>query len=803
MFSAGFLAFCRTKNQSISIYLLFTKALMAEKKNNIVDSEDLLLVWKFISRNFLILVLIPLLAGGLAYLYTHRMPEVYKAKTEILLHPGTNYDYRSQIYQGLTGYSEGYNQITNQIRVLQSHDIINKTLEKLDFEVSYFIVGRVKTTELPYIDAIDVDVRLLNPRLYGVPFNIRIINQKEYRVTVELDGDTYSINGVFGKRIRDDNFWLTISKNELLNPESFSTLQSNNYQFIVNSQSHLIQQYKEALEIRNEEKTSILEISIISGIPSRAKVFLDTLSAVYVDYTIESQIELNENTLDYINDQLNGIRLIMDSIETDLQNFKASKDILNITREQEEFFNKLMTFESEQRQINLELQALSALEQYLMSPQDEKVLPPSLYIISDAFLQSSLQELYNLEVQRNQSFYDIKDPSMGAQRSEKSIQALRADILVYIANLRKAMKNRSEDIKGEINFYENALRNLPRSEREMLNIERSLTVNENMYTYLLEKKANTIIARAAIIPEISIIEVARNLGVVGPDKLRITYFFLAGGFILALLIAFIRSIFFDKIRNTADLKRITALPLLGAIPTATREDETLVVTSDPYSGVTESFRSIRTNLQYFNNTRQSKTILLTSLHPGEGKTFCSVNLAAILAKAQKRTVLLDMDMHKPKVHKMLNTDNSSGLSSYIAGRASLSEILKSSDIENLDFITAGEIPPNASELVLNNRVEELIDLLREKYDYIIVDTPPLMLISDALVLMRLVDVSLFVLNTNKATKNGVRHIEDIVTTNSLTNIALLLNNIKARRWKYYYNKYGYRYGYGYGYGYNV
>lgn len=780
---------------------------MAEKKSNIVDVEDLLIAWKFISKNWAIILIFPIISGLAAYLYVHRLPDEFGAKTEMILGNVSGLEQQSQIYRGLTGYGNGVSQITNQIRVLQSHDLISKTIDKLDIQIAYFIVGRVKTTEIPYINAFDVDIRLIEvngAQLFGVPFDVHIQDKEHFVLSFMQEDERIERTHKFNTDIVESEYFLHLELNDLLNDETFEKLKQNNYQFVVSSKSHLVRKYQRALEVENEEKTSIIEISVKDFLASKAKMFLDTLSYTYIDYTIQSQIDLNENTLVYIDRQLEGITQILDSMETGLENFKQDQDILDLTREESEFFDKLLSYEAEKRSLQLKIETLASLENYLLTKTDERLLPPALYITEDEFLKASLTELYNMEVQRSQAAYDAKSTSPGSERIESTIQSLRANIMVYIKNLRIAINERIRDVNTEISFYESMLRQLPQSQREMLNIQRNLQVNEKMYVYLLEKKANTIIARAAIVPAVGILEVSRNIGVVGPEKTKIIYYGIAAGLLIAMLIAFIRSVFFDRIQNTRELKQMTSVPIMGGIPHFEKgEEERLVVMSNSRSNIAEAFRSIRANIQYFSDQPGSKSILLTSLYPGEGKTFCSINAAAIVASANRKVLLLDFDMHKPKVHISVNLKNDRGLSTFISGRNELRDVIQETEVENLHVITAGPIPPNASELVLSHRVDELLSQLGTEYDYIFIDTPPLMLISDSLVLMRKVDMGMFVMNTDKATKSGVRHLEDLIESNKLQHTSLILNNVKTKKWKYYYGRYGYKYGYGYGYGYGT
>ncbi len=778
---------------------------MAENKSNIVDVEDLLIVWKFISKNWLIILILPVISGLLAYLYVHRLSDEYGAKTEILLGSASGYERQSQIYRGLTGYGNSVSELTNQIRIIQSHDLISRALDKLDFQTSYYIVGRAKTTEIPFIDPFEVEIDLIEAngsQLFGVPFDVKIVDKNKFVLSFDYDGKRIERTHKFNTDIAENEYLLKLTRNQLLSDENFERLKENSYRFVVNTKKHLVRKYQKALQIENEEGTSILEISVKDHLASKAKMFLDSLSHTYIEYTIQAQINLNENTLSYIDLQLEGITQILDSMETSLELYKESKDILDLSREQSEFFEKLLAYEAEKRSLQLKLETMTSLENYLSAQPDEQLLPPALYIIDDSFLRTSLTELYNLEVLRSQASFSSKETSPGSRQNQVTIQELRSNIMVYMKNLRVAVNERVRDVNQEIAYYESLLRKLPQSQREILNIQRNLEVNEKMYVYLLEKKANTIIARAAIIPEVGIIEVGRSIGVIGPKKFKLIYYFIAGGLLLGLLISFIRSVFFDRIENSRELKQITSLPIMGGIPQYTEsDDDRLVVIQDSRSNVAESFRSIRTNLQYFSDHPGSQVVLLTSLYPGEGKTFCSVNTAAIIASAHKKVLLLDFDMHKPKVHVATGLSNDKGLSTFISGHNTLDEVIMDSGHEHLDVITAGPVPPNASELVLSPKVDLLISQLKERYDYIVIDTPPLMLISDSMVLLRKVDVGMFVMNTEKATRGGVRHLEEIVQSNNLAHTSLILNNVKVKKWKYYYGRYGHRYGYGYGYGY--
>jgi capsular exopolysaccharide synthesis family protein len=243
--------------------------------------------------------------------------------------------------------------------------------------------------------------------------------------------------------------------------------------------------------------------------------------------------------------------------------------------------------------------------------------------------------------------------------------------------------------------------------------------------------------------------------------------------------------------------------VIGGVPHEENATEVPLVVLEKNRGqTTEAFRSLRTNLQYLLTKEDAKTLLISSLHPQEGKSFISANLTSVLAKAGKKAILLDFDLHKPKVHKNFNLPNSIGMSNYLVGRSTIPELIQNGPDANLDVITAGPVPPNASELILSERLPALLNALKGDYDYIILDTPPILLLSDALVLMTHVDAALLVTNTEKSSKRGLRLLEDSLAQNKLDHVSFVLNNIRMRRWQYYYSKYAYKYGLGYGYGYS-
>lgn len=768
------------------------------EKGSIISIEDLTLVWRLFSKNWYLFIVLPALAAGIAFFYTHRLTDIYAAKTQILLKSEDVLDYS----RNLSFYST-YESNQSQLRVLKSSDLIEDALGKLNLEVSYFIIGRIKVTEvygsMPFVVVSDN----FTENSIGKEFRLNIIDTSFFQLSFDINGSNFSKKYQYGDLILDNGLYITINKNLSLNDQSFIFLREINYMFKIQSRSDLVGKYKGTLEVKNLERTSVIEVSVEDELPQRAIAFLDSLSKVYIDYTLRNKIDVNVNTLNFINKQMEDITLIINDIETEIENYKETKSILNLTREEESFYRQLTDQESIKLLSERKLESLEELKNYLLNNTDEKFLPPSFFILlNDNFLKSSVTSLYELQMQRSGSLLRSTEKMLSIHETDQKMEQLRKNILIYMVNTKKFIENEQQRAIEQIAEYEDKIKNIPKTQRQLMNIERKLQINEKLYVFLLEKRAETIIARASIIAETKVIERARSMGIVRPDKNKIFLSLLSYGAGIALIISILRMLFYDRIETLKELTSSTKIPVLGGIPYSKEGDSHyVVVDSDPKAAITEAFRGIRTSLQYLSADKTSKVLLVTSLHSSEGKTFCASNLSTILARANKKTLLIDFDLHKPKVHKSLNIDASKGVSTYAISKTEYEESIIHTNIENLDVIIAGPIPPNASELVLSERIEQLLNKAKNDYQFIVLDTPPLGLISDAIVLMKFTDISIFVLHTKAATKQGLRFIEDVVLKSSPKSSALILNGIKTKRWRYYYGGYGYGYGYGYLYGY--
>ncbi|MBS1581556.1 MAG: polysaccharide biosynthesis tyrosine autokinase [Bacteroidetes bacterium] len=780
-------------------------AAAAGPKAGIIDVNDLRYFLRIFSKNWYFVVVAVILSAVLSYLYSYKIPDVYGASTQILLQDRESYNYQTQVYQNI-GYVGAYGDIVNQKRVLTSYDLIDRTLDKLDFDVSYYIIGRFKTSEVYGSLPFSVQIQPLNARLFEKPFDLRIVDADQFELSYDPGSGLVTKTFPFNTDIADSDFTLRVQKTQQLLPSTLRKFSESDYRFIRHGRPWLVAKYGSGMDVVNLDYTTILHVTVEDEIPARAKMFLDTLSQEYIRYTLQSEFDINENTLGYIDKQLDEVSVILNNYEDDLQRFMLSKNILDLGKENDRYFDQLVGYDSRKRQLEMMIESVDALENYILALGDEKLIPPSFYILDDdVFLKSTLTELYTMQMDRNRKLYDATPDNRAINTLDETIQLTRANLLVYLKNTRKAIREKIADVEKQISDYNQLIRAVPQNQRDILNFQRKVSVNERLYEFLLEKRANTVIARAGIIPQTKVIEAARILGVVRPDKMKILYTFAIGGLLISMVLVFLRVLFYDRLENADQLRQVTQLPVFGEIIASEKAEENyVVVDSDPKSAITESFRTIRTNLEYLPATEQGKVVMVTSYRPNEGKTFCSVNLSAILAKAGKRVLLLELDLHKPKVAVGLGMNSAVGLSNILVGKAGFEECMLPTQIENFHVILSGPTPPNASELVLSKRLPELFEFGRRHFDYVLIDTPPVGLITDALLMMRHVDATLFVINTRFANKDHIRNALEVHQSNAAKNFGFILNGVRMKKSKYYYNTnygYGYRYAYGYGYGY--
>ena len=777
---------------------------MSKHSNKLIETKDLVFVWKLILKNLLLLIFLPLIAYGVGFIYTYRITETYASKTELLLKSNETYDYQDPIYKGLGAYG-AYTDVLNQIKILTSRDLMAEVIDKIDIGTAYYVIGRLKRQEVYKTLPFKCTINVLNNSLYEIPVGVKVLNADEYELLYEINNEKKLHRYFFDQELITGDFSILLTRNYEFNSENIDVITGSSYELIFHSKDYLINKYQRNLTVENIDYTSVLSVQVTDELEYRAKTFLDTLNAVYVDFSLRTQLEVNENTLRNIEKQIDTVNVFIKNKEEELLLYSDQNAILNLSKEEEDYFVKYVEFQKIKRELEYDKVSIVDLEEYLKNSSDEHILPPNSSLKErDSYLKMSIEKIYAMQLELASKSFSQSESNQNTINQKQKIAELKKDILIYLKNLKESYISKITDIDVNISLYKSNIKRIPRSAQGIDNIKRELEVNTKMYLFLLEKKTNTLIARAGIIPQVRVIESPRTLGVVAPDRVKMIRLFVLFGFILSLAIATVKKLFFEKIENVQELDGSTSLTIVGGVPLVKEEHRNqVIVENQPKSQVTESFRTIRTNLSYMGTSlKRAKKIIVSSYFPGEGKTFCSTNIAVLNAKGDKKVLILDFDLHKPKIHKTFGLENITGISTFLVGKHEINDILRKEVYKNLDVITAGTVPPNPSELILKKQVADLFEWAENEYDLIVVDTPPFGLLNDAIELLPIMDVFLVIVNTRFARLRGVTLIEEMLSKHDGISKGLVLNGIRQTRFQYYYSKYTYKYSYGYGkYGY--
>ncbi|WP_264520812.1 polysaccharide biosynthesis tyrosine autokinase [Flavobacterium sp. N1994] len=550
----------------------------------------------------------------------------------------------------------------------------------------------------------------------------------------------------------------------------------------------------------DEKAGSILKLGVQGNNKNRMVDFLNATVEVLIKRQLDNKNKFAENTINFIDKQLLSMEKIMKNSGDELKDFGKNNNIIDIEQGGLDYKQRLLDYDTKKDDVERKIAYLNTLKNYLKSSVDFSKLPaPTVAGIEEPNINTNVSKLISLSIQRSELAYSIKG-EVYYERIDNEIQSVKKVLLENINSYRNALLYDLNLANQKISVVEAEISKLPENKQEWLKLSRKYNLSDNIYNTFLQKRSEASIVKAANLPDIQIIDPAKDVGggLLGP-KTSVNYvlaFFM--GIIIPLVLVFFIFFISNSVQNIEDISSQTQLPLIGIVGVKHSESN-LSVFERPKSALSESFRAIRSSLQFLYKKQSisgTKTLMLTSSVSGEGKTFCSLNIATVFALSEKKTIILGLDLRKPKIFDDFNILNDLGAVNYLIGQKTLDEVIQKTHIPYLDVITSGPIPPNPSELILGDTMKELIAELKKKYDYIILDTPPVGLVSDALELSQYCDVTLYVVRQNFTKKEMLTLLNNRTKRGELNNVSIIFNGYENKA------KYGVGYGYGYGYGYS-
>jgi tyrosine-protein kinase Etk/Wzc len=738
----------------------------------------------------------------IAYVYLRYTIPQYQASTTILVKD----DKKGGMLSELSAFSDMglgsgmKSNLDNEIEVLKSRTLAERTVLKLDLNVSMTRKGKV----------IDLDI------YQNAPIQVLFLNTKPTFYTeamslefVKLTPQTFELTSVnnmpallkpkkefrYGEIIPTRNGDLIISKAVV--SKGIASVDERPINIVVSPLENVVENYQKQLNVDPVSKTSsVVVISMTDPISKRAEIFLDNLIQIYNEDAAADKNFISENTSKFVAKRLLLISQELDGVEKDVEQFKTTNKLTDIETEAKLFIEGSSDYNKKKVAIEIQLNMVASMLDFIKRSTNSDLLPSNM--ISTESEAPALMDSYNqLVLERNRILKSATVANPTVIKLDQQLASLKLNITESLRRLQANLSIQKRDLGSQEGMLNNKIGAIPVQERQFRVIARQQKVKEELYLYLLQKREETAISLAATEPNARVIDAAKASVIpVSPKKRMIYLAALLLGLLIPFGILYLIELLDTKVKTRFDITDKFSIPFLGDVPKSLTPSE--IIDGSSRSSSAEAMRIVRTNLDFMLNQvpdGKAKSIFMTSTIPGEGKTFISVNLAGIFALSGKKVLLIGMDIRSPKLSEYLDVPHTKGLTDYLSSHnAPISEfIFKSSKFEHMDVLLAGSIPPNPTEMLMNKKIDELFAQFKKDYDFIIVDTAPVSLVSDTLIVAKHADTFVYVVRANHLDKRMLRVPETLYRERKLPNMAFLLNDSQI--------KMGYGYGYGnYGYG---
>jgi capsular exopolysaccharide synthesis family protein len=772
-----------------------------QENSHLKKADNLAEIRKYafdVLRYWYLFVIVLAIALGWAWYKNRYTPRIYPVGMSLLIRSESNLgNSAALLYQNpiLDAKPNHY----DQAHLIKADPLLTQVVEELNFGVNYFQEGNIRTSEyypgLPlHFEAIGEGAQLP----FGSSFLIQLNGESHFYFREKREDDKQEFAAIdlhaFGDTLSYGGRPFRVVK-----AKGFRFNDFFNQPFIVSIHhpASVAGGYSGRLQVSWVERGSgMLKLGLNGAVAQKEIDFLNTLAAAFIEQDVQKKTQNASKTIRFIDEQLAEISDSLFRVEKRLEQFKEKNYRATLGEESAELFVRLQELEGNKSSQNFRQRYFDYLIDYIQKERTgTDVIVPASIGLEDPVLNSLIEKLVELQLKREELSRSTNWENPYLQGVNAQLADLKSNIIENIENQQRNILLEQKNLEGKVQRLEKEVQALPAAEREYVNIRRLYSLSEDLYLFLMRKRAEAGITQASTSSDISVVNPAKLLGgPISPNTGKNYVMALLIGLAIPFGFIFARRYLNDKIQTKEELLSLTTIPFLGVVGHK-EKGSNLVFTDRPKSAVAESFRSIRSNIQFFTSGKQemqNRTIVITSSVSGEGKTFCSINLASVYAISGKRTVLIGADLRKPKIFDDFGLQNEPGLSNYLIKQAELKEVLQATGVAGLDIISGGIIPPNPGELLMSRRMQELLLHLQQQYDVIIIDTPPVGLVADAFGLMEQADHTLFVVRQNYTKMEQVNELNKMAESGKIKNSSLVLNDAKVQ---------SYSYGYGYGYGY--
>jgi capsular exopolysaccharide synthesis family protein len=751
-----------------------------------------------------------------AYINNKITPSVYQNST-VLLFSGSNSEFVFDGEKSMQGINRRFSahELENEMGILQSYPLVKQALQQLDFDISYyfetnlipkythhkspFIITRELYRDCPF--TVIFDREKVQP--LGLPFSIEFLPENKFRIRAsgtnlilysflteeEISyGNAVNLDAIyeFGENISSQNFHFKIMLNENFANDQYK---SGRLYFQFNHTNYQTLEYLSSLNVwPNSMNSTLVSVALTGKNKIKITDFLNTFTEVYLERNLERKNRMAVNTVNFIERQIKDISDSLQYTEGQLQDFRTSHKVMDLSFQGQKIYDQLMTLENSKAQLLMQEQYYNYIKEYLTNNQDASDLAaPSSMGVEDRVLSELISKFILKTAERDNLKNKSNKQSIFLGGIEREIKNLRKTILENVSYNLSTTQMSINDINNRSASMSAQIARLPQTERQLFGIKRKFNLTDAIYTFLLEKLAEAQISQAAHTPDCEVIDPARYITAspIAPKRNQAYIIAIFLGLIVPFIYILIKDALNDKVTNRKDIDRHGNLPLIGQVLHNDHKDK-LVLANYPDSIISGSIRAVCTYIQLLYEPGNNQIVLITSSLNNEGRKLISANIATAYAQLGKRTVLMSFNINDPSLYEILHMDNSVGLGNYIANKATLDDIIQTTSIENLDFISSGQMIKSSLKLISSGKTISLITKLKEIYDQIIIDTSPIGLITDTFLLMKQADVNILVARENHTKKSVFSSVVHNVKANKIDNVSVLLNDVKPSRNPYEY-----------------
>ncbi len=759
----------------------------AEKSNQLIQ--------KFANKFFSLwpwLIVSAVLGLGLAYFYLRISFPAFKIHASVLVqddNKSTDLGEASILRDfGLFGKSN----VDNEAEIFKSRSLMEQVVRDMRLNVSYFSEGKVKNTET--YGGRPIDFRFLVPSTDTSDITSQYVLQfdKASITNFTLTNQEQEFKGHLGDTIH------LPEGPALVTPASGYAKwhYEKPLTIAIAPVDAVTQKYLASLKVEIPNKqVSVIYLTLSDIIPAKGEAILNQLITAYMQANVTDKNRIADSTIQFIQERLRLVFGELNDIEKDIERFKTANKLTDLTAQSGLLLQNTSEYAKQQTGQEVQLSVVQALEQFLKDNLNNSRVVPSSLVMQDANFIALVQRYNETQMQRDRMLMSLTASHPSVITTEEQLSNLRIELLSSIASVKKGIEVSVNELKKRTTGMDAAITTIPAKERTFLDYSRQQAIKQELYLFLLKKMEETAISKSATIASARIIDRAKSdPSPFKPSKTMILFMGLMGGLVLPFAVSFGKDIINTKVASMEDIVNNTTIPVLAEIG-HNNANQIVAVTMNSRQLIAEQFRSLRTNLQYLIPNKQEKTILITSSMSGEGKSFLSINLAATLALANKKVILLELDLRKPKISENLGLQKT-GFTNYIISEGAdwRTMIQTAGDHPiSFDILASGPLPPNPTELLMLPKVSHLMEELKNSYDYIIIDSPPAGMVTDAEIMASYANLTIYVVRHHYTYRQQIRLVEKLYHKQTLPRINIVVNDVEIRK-----GRYGYGYGYGYG-----